>query len=182
VTHSSDDEWLDRLEQATSRMRRDGSLMDEETAALHEAWTSFSQLLESADQEGPEMVVAPLPGPRRRAGRWMWLIGTAAALAACVGTGWYRHSKSVMAVAADPRTAILSNDGASRAEYSLVDRVGPRIPDADLAWEDPFDDQLTRVNWSLWQAGGAPARRDPAWSYLAGEFQQMSDELAGDAL
>ncbi|MGQ9576392.1 MAG: hypothetical protein ACUVUC_13845 [Thermoguttaceae bacterium] len=169
-----------QLEQATGRGEPEPGL-DPQTASLREAWRAFGQLLEAAHPVPEQPLVMR---PRPAAGRGLgWLVAAAVAVAASLLIGvtiaWRWARQGPPADRARPSEMVAQQP---QAPESPIAEEPPSMPEPELAWDDPLDNQIVFTRQALLSLQEDwPVLADASDSVQYG-IQQMEKEVLGGSL
>ena len=165
-----------RLTAATARECPEHLLSDAETAALREGWLALGGLLEVAQPTLDEPVRLRQPPERRPHVRWR--LAGAAAVAASVLLGitlawqWAKGNRGVGT--SSPPEGLAAGVEESDGPW---ERLRPMPTEAELAWDDPLDDQIASAAQQI-------AHLQQDWDYLDDVFgpvyhglEEMENEL-----
>ena len=170
-----------QLERATAAGQSSDVPLDPETASLREGWLALGQLLEAAQgADDPPLELRPL----RRQERTAWRVAAAAALAAslvgAVTLAWNWVNTRHVGDQTPASTHWASRD--SIEAKSAAQPSEPLSPGAELAWNDPLDDEIALAGQEMILVEQDWYRFDQALDAVHYGLEQMHQDLENSTL
>lgn len=190
-----------QLEQATSRVPAAGGSLDPETAELRATWEAFGRLLDAADQDFDEaafrqrLATVARP-PRRHSSAWVAVLAAAALVLLTVTIGWWAVQR--LGAGSGPASPEIVETPAPQVDQVATDRTrtpAPAAPDsgsappkeslatdtvaadAELSWDDQWDERLAQVDRVLIGLRTCSYSGDASLQMLDEQLQQIGKDL-----